>query len=149
VEEARLAFEEARFVGAAARVLRVYRARMWIMVSGPYTAGAATEEDRQRNLDAMNAAALALFRAGHVPIVGVNAALPIVRVAGGAAAAYDEIMMPLAVALVDRCDACLRVGGASRGADQEADAFRAKGKRVYLSLDDVLASVPSGTEIAR
>jgi hypothetical protein len=109
---------------------------MWIMVSGPYTAGAVTDEDRQRNLDAMNEAALVLFRAGHVPIIGVNAALPIVHVAGGAAA-YDEIMMPIAVALVERCDACLRVGGASRGADQEADAFRAQGKPVYLALDEV------------
>jgi hypothetical protein len=117
---------------------------MWIMVSGPYTAGAVTDEDRQRNLDAMNEAALVLFRAGHVPIIGVNAALPIVRVASagadagaGGAAAYDEIMMPLAVALVERCDACLRVGGASRGADQEADAFRGQGKPVYLALDEV------------
>lgn len=109
--------------------------RMWIMVSGPYTAGAVTDEDRQRNLDAMNAAALALFRAGHVPIIGVNAALPIVRVAG--AGGYDEIMMPLALALVDRCDACLRIEGASRGADQEADAFRAQGKPVYSSLAEV------------
>jgi hypothetical protein len=113
-------------------------ARMWIMVSGPYTAGGADEAQRQRNLDAMNEAALALFRAGHVPIIGVNAALPIVRVAGaGSAAAYDEIMMPLAIALVERCDACLRVGGASGGADQEADAFRAQGKPVYGTLDEV------------
>jgi len=108
---------------------------MWIMVSGPYTAGAVTDEDRQRNLDAMNEVALALFRRGHVPVIGVNAALPIVRVAGEGG--YEEVMMPLALALVDRCDACLRVGGASRGADDEAARFRAQGKPVYTSAAEV------------
>jgi len=111
---------------------------MWIMVAGPYTSGTGSEADRQANLDALNRAALALFRAGHVPIIGVNAALPIVRVAG--AGAFDEIMMPVALALVERCDACLRIGGPSTGADQEADAFRAAGKPVYASLAEVPTS---------
>jgi hypothetical protein len=111
---------------------------MWIMVSGPYTAGGADEAQRQANLDAMNHAALALFRAGHVPIIGVNAALPIIRVAGPDA--YDEVMMPLAVALTARCDAVLRVGGPSKGADDEVAAFVAAGKPVYRDLSEVPAS---------
>ena len=111
---------------------------MWIMVSGPYRsgpAGAADAEQRARNLAALNAAALALFRAGHVPIVAVNVALPLIEAAG--AAAFDEIMMPLSLALVDRCDACLRVGGSSTGADQEAQRFRATGRPVYGSVAEV------------
>jgi len=66
---------------------------MWIMVSGPYRTGAADAEQRTRNLAVLNEAALALFRAGHVPIVGVNVALPLIEAAG--AAAFDEICWPM------------------------------------------------------
>ena len=114
---------------------------MWIMVSGPYRSspaspgGVADAAERARNLAALNEAALALFRAGHVPIVGVNVALPLIGAAGEPS--FDEIMMPLSLALVDRCDACLRVGGSSTGADQEAQRFRATGRPVYGSVAEV------------
>lgn len=111
---------------------------MWIMVSGPYRGGARTEADRQANLDAMNRAAYEVFAKGHVPVIGVNMALPIIQVRG--AASYDEIMMPVSLALADRCDACLRIGGASRGADDEVERFRAAGKPVYRRLDDIPGS---------
>lgn len=67
---------------------------MWIMVGGPYTSGAKTERARQENLDAMNRAALTVFEKGHVPIVGVNLALPIISVAGEDR--FDELMMHFA-----------------------------------------------------
>jgi uncharacterized protein DUF1937 len=111
---------------------------MWIMISGPYTAGNADAAGRAANLAAMNRAALALFRAGHTPIIGVNLALPIIEAAGGDADSYEEIMMRLALSAADRCDACLRIGGASRGADDEVERFRAAGKPVYSSVDEVL-----------
>ena len=104
---------------------------MWIMVAGPYRSGAATAEARARNLAELNRAALALFRAGHVPVIGVNLALPVIE------AAYDEIMMPLSLHLAERCDACLRVGGPSAGADEEAARFRAAGRPVYERLEEV------------
>lgn len=68
---------------------------MWIMVAGPYRSGAATAEACARNLVELNRAALALFRAGHVPVIGVNLALPLIEAAGEAA--FDEIMMPLSL----------------------------------------------------
>jgi hypothetical protein len=108
---------------------------MWIMISGPYTAGGADAARRAENLRAMNRAAVALFRAGHLPIIGVNLALPMIEVAGDAA--FDEIMMPVALAAADRCDACLRIGGPSVGADQEVARFSAAGKPVYFALEDV------------
>jgi len=111
--------------------------RMWIMVSGPYSSGGADEKQRQLNLDAMNEAALAVFRKGHVPIIGVNMALPVIEVAGQNS--YEDIMMPISLALIDRCDACLRIGGASKGADEEADAFRARGLPVYLDASEIPA----------
>lgn len=108
---------------------------MWIMVSGPYTSGAADEADRSANLRRMNEAAVALLRAGHVPVIGVNMALPMIAAAG--AERFDEIMMPLSLALTERCDACLRIGGPSKGADEEVERFRRRGLPVYFRLEDV------------
>jgi hypothetical protein len=107
----------------------------WIMVSGPYTAGTKDAASRVANLRALNRAALALYRMGHVPVIGANLALPIIEAAG--AEAYAEIMVPLSLSLAERCDACLRIGGPSRGADDEAQRFQARGKPVYSRLEDV------------
>ena len=44
---------------------------LWIMIAGPYTSGGADAAAREENLRRLNRAALAVFEAGHVPIVGV------------------------------------------------------------------------------
>ena len=111
---------------------------MWIMVSGPYRSGSADPAVWAANRRAMDEAALAVFRAGHVPVIGVDVALPLIEIAGEAA--YDGIMMPLSLALADRCDACLRIGGPSVGADQEAERFRALGRPVYRDLAEIPAT---------
>lgn len=108
---------------------------MWIMVAGPYRSGSADPAVWADNLRALNQAAVQLLRRGHVPIIGVNLALPVIEAAG--AAAYDEIMLPLSLALSERCDACLRLGGASAGADAEAARFRERGKPVYGDVHEV------------
>ncbi len=109
---------------------------MWIMIAGPYGSGAATPARRGENLRAMNQAAARLLAAGHVPVIGVNMALPIIE-ADGAPDAYERIMMPLSLALADRCDACLRIGGPSAGADQEMQRFRDAGKPVYHAEHEI------------
>lgn len=108
---------------------------MWIMIAGPYTSGANSESERQANLDAMNEAALKVFEKGHVPIIGVNLALPIIRVAGHER--FEEIMMPVSLAAAERCDACLRIGGPSVGADQELEKFRSRGLNVFQNVSDI------------
>ena len=108
---------------------------MWIMIAAPYTSGAADAAARAANLRVLNQAALALFRRGHVPIVGVNLALPLVECAGQGS--FNEIMIPLSLAASERCDACLRIGGASKGADDEVDRFLARGRPVYFRIEDV------------
>jgi len=107
------------------------------MIGGPYGTGARDAADRAANLSRMNDAALAVFRKGHVPIIGVNLALPVIAAAGGAADAETEIMMPLSLALAERCDAFLRVDGASTGADQEMARFVAAGKPVFRTIEEV------------
>ncbi len=108
---------------------------MWIMISGPYTSGAKTEKERQNNLDAMNQAAYAVFQKGHVPVIGVNMALPIIQAIGEDK--FDEIMMPLSLNLAERCDAVLRVGGPSKGADEEVERFRKSGKLIFGEISDI------------
>jgi hypothetical protein len=110
---------------------------MWIMVSGPYTSGGADAAKRAANLRVMNDAAVTLLRRGHVPVIGVNMALPMIAAAGDQA--FDEIMMPVSLALAERCDAVLRIGGPSKGADEELERFEARGLPVYRSLDEVPA----------
>jgi len=46
-------------------------------------------------------------------------------------------MMPLSLAAADRCDAVLRIGGPSTGADQEVERIRARGGAVYRSIDEL------------
>lgn len=112
---------------------------MWIMITGPYRTGARTQADRDANLLAMNHAAYEVFRKGHVPIIGVNMALPMIQAAGPET--YDAVMMPLSLALADRCEAVLRIGGVSSGADEEVERVRARGGRVYYSVTEI----PQGT----
>jgi hypothetical protein len=59
---------------------------MWIM-RRRYRSGAADAIQRATNLRSLNEAAVAVHRAGHVPIIGVNMALPIIEAAGSSGAA--------------------------------------------------------------
>jgi len=108
---------------------------MWIMVAGPYSSNGADAAGRAANLRVLNAAALAVFRLGHVPVIGVNMALPMIEEAGQAS--YHAIMQPLSLAMAERCDGCLRIGGLSVGADEEVAHFRALGRPVWLTVEAV------------
>ena len=102
---------------------------LWIMVAGPYTSGASDGDGLAANLAAMNRAAIEVWRRGHVPVIGVNMALPMIGVAGDDK--FEAIMMPLSLALAERCDAVLRIGGPSQGADREVELIRKKGGQVF------------------
>ncbi len=109
--------------------------RLWIMVAGPYRSGAMDEAARAVNLRALNAAALVVLRRGHLPVIGVNLGLPIIEAAGPES--FDEIMMPVSLAVAERCDAVLRIGGPSGGADAEVERFRERGLPVFHALDEI------------
>ena len=111
----------------------------WIMIAGPYTTGARTDIEREENLAAMNRAAYAVLVKGHVPIIGVNLALPIIRTAAddGRGDVFDDVMMPVSLAAAERCDGVLRVGGPSAGADDEVARIAARGGSVYRRVEDV------------
>ena len=109
---------------------------MLIAVAGPYSAD--TPEQRQRNLDLMNEAAARVLRLGHIPVIGVNAALPVVECLGPDANRY-EAMMAISLALVDKCDAILVIGN-STGVDRERDLIKSKGLPVYRDVSAVPAA---------
>lgn len=108
---------------------------MIIGVAGPYPAD--TEEQRQRNLDAMNKAAAVLLEKGHVPLIGVNAALPVV--AHNITVDKYKAIMDISMAVIDKCEAIL-ILAESPGANRERDHVAAKGLPVYYSLEEVPAA---------
>ena len=108
---------------------------MWIMIAGPYRSGADDSDARHANLQALNQVALAVWRLGHVPVIGVNMALPMIEAADDDN--YDDVMTPVSLALAERCDAILRIGGPSGGADKEVDVIRARGGQVFTDIADV------------
>jgi hypothetical protein len=110
-----------------------------VLVAGPYRSGTGDDPAKlAANVDAMNRAALDVFRAGHTPITGEAVALPLVELAGSRRVGdevFDEIFHPVARRLVERCDAVLRIGGHSAGADEMVAIARAAGKLVATSVD--------------
>lgn len=112
-----------------------------ILVAGPYRSG--TNDDPAliaRNVAAMTEASLRLFRAGHLPVMGEWFALPLIEHAGSERIGdpvFNEIFHPISRRLVAKCDACLRIGGASAGADEMVALAREHGKQVYFSLNEI------------
>lgn len=114
---------------------------MMILIAGPYRSG--TNDDPvliQKNMDNLEAMALPIFRKGHVPIIGEWVALPLLHLAGSKApgdAAWNEIQYPVAHRILEKCDAVLRIPGASKGADQDLEVARQKGLKIYYHLDEI------------
>ena len=112
-----------------------------ILIAGPYRSG--TNDDPQlmrNNLDKLESVALPLFRKGHVPMIGEWVALPLLKIAGSKKPgdeAYEEILYPVAHRILEKCDAVLRLEGASAGADNDVKIAKQRGLKVYFSLDEV------------
>lgn len=117
------------------------QAGLMILVAGPYRSGTADDPAKMAaNVRAMEAYALPLFRAGHLPVVGEWLALPLVALAGSRRVgdqAFDEIFHPIAERLVARCDAILRMGGPSQGADLMVKIANDLGRTVFRRLNEV------------
>lgn len=112
-----------------------------ILVAGPYRSG--TNDDPlliAKNVAAMTETSLQLFRAGHLPVMGEWYALPLIEHAGSTGIGdpvFNEIFHPISRRLVAKCDGCLRIGGASSGADEMVALARRQGKPVYFSLAEI------------
>jgi hypothetical protein len=117
------------------------RTGLMILVAGPYRSGTGDDPEKMAaNVRAMEAYALPLFRAGHVPIVGEWLALPLVALAGSTRIGdepFEEVFHPIAERLLEHCGAVLRVGGSSHGADLMVRVAEARGLQVFRRLSDV------------
>ncbi len=114
---------------------------MLILVAGPYRSGTGDDPEKiEANMLRLEATALQVFRAGHIPLIGEWVALPLMRQAGSRAvgdAVWNELQYPTAARLIMRCDAVLRIDGASTGADEDVRQARQRGIPVYRRIEEV------------
>src|SRR5947209_18485205 len=110
---------------------------MMILIAGPYRSGTGDDPlSIHKNVIEMESYALPIFRAGHIPILGEWLALPLAALAGSRKIgdeAFNEIFHPIATSLLEKCDAVLRVGGPSAGADEMVRVGRELGLKIYTN----------------
>jgi hypothetical protein len=117
---------------------------LMILVAGPYRSG--TNDDPQliaANVKAMMDAALEIYRIGHLPVMGEWFALPLIEAAGSKKIGdeiFNKIFHPVAVQLIDHCDAVLRIGGPSAGADEMINTGKARNKTIFYNINDIPVS---------
>lgn len=112
-----------------------------ILIAGPYRSGTGGHPAQiAANLQAMNEAAIQVYRLGHLPVLGEWYALPLIETAGSTATGdeiFNEIFHPSSVRLLAHCDAVLRIGGPSQGADEMVQIAREGQKRVYYGIEEL------------
>jgi len=112
-----------------------------ILVAGPYRSGTNDKPELiAANVQQMTDAAVRIYRMGHLPVMGEWFALPLIEAAGSkkmSDAVFNEIFHPVAVQLIDHCDAVLRIGGPSTGADEMVSTGRNKGKIIFYNEADI------------
>jgi len=117
---------------------------MMILIAGPYRSGTGDDPELiRKNVEFMESFALPIFRAGHIPVLGEWLALPLLARAGSQKIgdkAFEEVFHPIAVRLQEKCDAVLRVGGASAGADEMVRVGESLGLKIYRRLEEIPAA---------
>jgi hypothetical protein len=112
-----------------------------VLIAGPYLSG--TDGDPAKiaiNRARLESAALPIYARGHLPMLGEWLALPIIHAAGGTQpgdAVFEAYQYPVAQRLLERCDAVLRLPGASRGADLDVARARALGLPVCFDVSEL------------
>jgi len=112
-----------------------------ILVAGPYRSGTNDNPDLiAANVQHMTDAAWRIYKKGHLPVLGEWFALPLIDAAGSKKmgdAIFNELFHPVAVKLIDHCDAVLRISGASSGADEMMTTGAQKGKLLFYREDEI------------
>ena len=112
-----------------------------VLVAGPYRSGTDGDPAKiRRNLKRLERHAFGVYNAGHIPLIGEWVALPLAAQAGSREvgdAISEQYLYPVAGRLLERCDAVLRIEGASKGADEDVRIARERGLPVYFRLEDV------------
>lgn len=91
------------------------------------------------NVRLMEWAALSLFRAGHIPVLGQWFWPLVTSDTAPPNGEFDGFGDAVGERLLGRCDAILRVDGPAPEADALVSYARARGLRIYNKLDDAIA----------
>lgn len=114
---------------------------MMILIAGPYRSGTGDDPEKMAaNVRLMESFALPIFHLGHIPVLGEWFAFPLLHLAGSKQVgdeAYREIFHPVAERLLGKCEAVLRIGGASEGADLMVEVARRNGLLIYTNLEQI------------
>jgi len=112
-----------------------------ILIAGPYRSNTGDDPAKiAANLRLMNDCALDVYRLGHLPVTGESLALPLIERAGSQRIGdeiFNNLFHPFAHRLAAKVDGILRVGGASKGADEMMELGRAQGKRLFKQLSEI------------
>ncbi len=116
-----------------------------VMIAGPYRSGTGDDPHRiAENLERLEAAARAVWDAGHLPVIGEWFALPLAK-AGGSKRVGDEafvaVQYPVADRILDSCAAVLRIPGASTGADRDVEGAERRGLVVAHGIPELIAGL--------
>jgi len=112
-----------------------------VLIAGPFMSGTGGDAEKiAANRTRLESYALPIYQRGHLPMVGEWMALPIIHGAGGRQpgdAIFETYQYPVAHRLISRCDAVLRIAGASRGADLDVERARELGLAIYHDVGDL------------
>ena len=114
---------------------------LMILVAGPYRSGTNDQPEKiAANVRQMEDVALQIYQKGHLPVLGEWYALPLIERAGSVEIGDDiftDYFHPVAMRLLEKCDAVLRIGGPSHGADEMIRLAQESGKIVFLQAADI------------
>jgi hypothetical protein len=117
---------------------------LMILIAGPYRSGTNDQPELiAANVKRMSDMALEVYRMGHLPVLGEWFALPLIEAAGSKKTGddiFNEIFHPVAIQLISHCDAVLRIGGPSAGADEMVRAGKEKNKLIFYKKEDIPAA---------
>ncbi|WP_339203916.1 GDP-mannose pyrophosphatase NudK [Paenibacillus sp. FSL K6-3182] len=112
-----------------------------ILIAGPYRSNTGDDPVLiKANMQLMNESALSVYQMGHMPVLGEWYALPLIETSGSQRigdAIFERIFHPSSTRLLSHCDAVLRIGGPSKGADEMVSTAVAKGKKIYYNLAEI------------
>jgi hypothetical protein len=114
---------------------------LMILIAGPYRSGTGDDPvSIAANMHRMEEAAMEVYRKGHIPILGEWLSLPLISMAGSRSIGdevFTEYFHPASMRLLEKCDAVLRIGGASFGTSEMIRAAQESGKILFLQTDDI------------
>jgi hypothetical protein len=112
-----------------------------VLIAGPFMSGTGGDPDKiAANRARLESYALPIYQLGHLPMIGEWMALPIIHEAGGRQPGdgiFERYQYPVAHRLLSRCDAVLRISGASRGADMDVERARELGLSIYRDVTEL------------